>query len=167
MGFAPGTLITVVGATGNGSVVVALNEQRIGLDASMARQIQVIDAKVWQGISRGMNAKTIDARNMDINAADINASTDVAHGAANSVANSNATPIKLRDVSVGATGRVVGYNPAARSYKRKLLAMGLTPGIEFTVTRCAPLGDPIEIRVRGFQLSLRQDEADAMLVELA
>jgi ferrous iron transport protein A len=43
--------------------------------------------------------------------------------------------------------------------------MGLTPGTEFTVIRVAPLGDPVEIQVRGFHLSLRQQEADALIVE--
>jgi ferrous iron transport protein A len=43
--------------------------------------------------------------------------------------------------------------------------MGLTPGTEFTVTRHAPLGDPVEIQVRGFNLSLRKAEADALRVE--
>jgi ferrous iron transport protein A len=43
--------------------------------------------------------------------------------------------------------------------------MGLTPGTEFTVIRFAPLGDPVEIQVRGFALSLRKDEATALLVE--
>lgn len=42
---------------------------------------------------------------------------------------------------------------------------GLTPGTEFTVTRYAPLGDPIEILVRGFKLSLRKDEAKTLFVE--
>ena len=71
----------------------------------------------------------------------------------------------LQDLAVGAIGRVTGYEKANRAYKSKLLAMGLTPGTEFTVTRHAPLGDPIEIRVRGFQLSLRKAEAVALLVE--
>jgi ferrous iron transport protein A len=43
--------------------------------------------------------------------------------------------------------------------------MGLTPGAEFVVTRYAPLGDPVEIRVRGFSLTLRRDEAAALQVE--
>jgi ferrous iron transport protein A len=72
---------------------------------------------------------------------------------------------QLRDLTVGSTGRVVGYEKSNRGYKGKLLAMGLTPGTEFTVTRYAPLGDPIEIQVRGFKLSLRKDEADALFVE--
>ncbi len=71
----------------------------------------------------------------------------------------------LQDLAVGTIGRVTGYEKAAHAYRSKLLAMGLTPGTEFTVTRHAPLGDPIEIRVRGFQLSLRKDEASTLLVE--
>jgi ferrous iron transport protein A len=43
--------------------------------------------------------------------------------------------------------------------------MGLTPGTEFTVTRYAPMGDPVEIEVRGFALSVRKDEATMLLVE--
>ncbi len=70
----------------------------------------------------------------------------------------------LGDLAVGCTGRVVGYDKSARSYKAKLLAMGLTPGTEFSVIRRAPLGDPIEIQVRGFKLSLRKDEANALFV---
>ena len=71
----------------------------------------------------------------------------------------------LRELMVGETGRVVGYDKSSRGYRQKLLAMGLTPGTDFTVTRLAPLGDPVEIRVRGFALSLRQGEASALLVE--
>lgn len=72
---------------------------------------------------------------------------------------------QLGDLAVGAIGRVIGYEKTARGYKGKLLAMGLTPGTEFTVTRYAPLGDPVEILVRGFKLSLRQDEAKTLFVE--
>ena len=59
-----------------------------------------------------------------------------------------------------------GYEPGSRGYRRKLLAMGLTPGTGFSVTRVAPMGDPVEIRVRGFKLSLRKDEAAALKVEI-
>lgn len=44
--------------------------------------------------------------------------------------------------------------------------MGLTPKTEFEVVRVAPLGDPVEILVRGFHLSLRKQEADALIIEL-
>jgi ferrous iron transport protein A len=72
---------------------------------------------------------------------------------------------QLGDLAVGAIGRVIGYEKTARGYKSKLLAMGLTPGTEFTVIRQAPLGDPVEILLRGFKLSLRKDEAKTLFVE--
>jgi ferrous iron transport protein A len=71
----------------------------------------------------------------------------------------------LRDMLPGTDGYVVGYDKVMRGYKGKLLSMGLTPGTRFTVIRVAPLGDPIEIQVRGFHLSLRKQEADALVVE--
>lgn len=74
-------------------------------------------------------------------------------------------PDTLRTLAVGDAGRVAGFAKGGSGYRRRLLAMGLTPGTEFEVARCAPMGDPIEIRVRGFSLSLRRDEADTLLVE--
>jgi ferrous iron transport protein A len=71
----------------------------------------------------------------------------------------------LRDLAVGETGRVVGFAPGYKGYRRRLLAMGMTPGVAFEVTRCAPMGDPVELRVRGFSLSLRKEEAAALQVE--
>lgn len=70
---------------------------------------------------------------------------------------------RLRDLSVGDRAAVTGYAKASgQAYRQKLLSMGLTPGAEIRVTRVAPLGDPVEIRVRGYALSLRRDEADAL-----
>ena len=71
----------------------------------------------------------------------------------------------LKDLAVGDRAKVVGYDEGGRAYRKRLLAMGLTPGAEITVTRYAPLGDPVEIRVRGFALSVRKDEAASLLVE--
>ncbi|MBK1692819.1 FeoA family protein [Ectothiorhodospira mobilis] len=71
----------------------------------------------------------------------------------------------LKELNVGDSGAVAGYSPSARAYRRKLLSMGLTPGTEFRITRIAPMGDPVELQVRGFKLSLRRDEADALQVE--
>jgi len=73
--------------------------------------------------------------------------------------------IKLKELHVGETGRVVGFDKSFLPYRQKMLAMGLTPGTEFTVIRIAPLGDPIEIRVRGTDLSLRQNEVSAIQIE--
>ena len=71
----------------------------------------------------------------------------------------------LRDMEVGEKGKVSGYTKGATVYREKLLAMGLTRGTEFTVERKAPMGDPVEIHVRGFALTLRRDEASALMVE--
>jgi ferrous iron transport protein A len=72
---------------------------------------------------------------------------------------------KLQDMTVGETGKVSGYTKGTTIYREKLLAMGLTRGTEITIQRIAPLGDPVEIQVRGFALSLRKDEASALIVE--
>ncbi|MDY0091123.1 MAG: FeoA family protein [Candidatus Vecturithrix sp.] len=71
----------------------------------------------------------------------------------------------LRELHVGEKGRIIGYNKGASAYRERLLAMGLTRGTEFTIKRVAPLGDPVEISIRGFALSLRKDEAAAVVVE--
>lgn len=68
-------------------------------------------------------------------------------------------------MAVGETAKVAGYAKGISVYREKLLAMGLTRGIEVKVRRIAPMGDPVEIIVRGFSLSLRKDEAAALMVE--
>ncbi|UYM15744.1 FeoA family protein [Endozoicomonas euniceicola] len=65
----------------------------------------------------------------------------------------------LGELQVGDSGRVKAFRNAGAVYRRKLLAMGLTPGVQFTVCRVAPMGDPIQLQIRGFQLSIRRDEA--------
>lgn len=65
----------------------------------------------------------------------------------------------------GDAARVVGFAKGDRDYRQRLLAMGMTPGVEFKVTRVAPLGDPIEIQVRDFTLTLRRAEAAILQVE--
>lgn len=71
----------------------------------------------------------------------------------------------LADFMVGEVGQVMGFAKGANTYRQKLLAMGLIKGTEFRVARVAPMGDPVEIRVRDFSLSLRKDEAKALRVE--
>ena len=75
--------------------------------------------------------------------------------------------MKLGELEVGDGGRITGFEEGGRGYRKKLLAMGLTPGTDFSVTRVAPMGDPVEIAVRGFKLSLRKDEAAVVRVEKA
>ncbi len=71
----------------------------------------------------------------------------------------------LKELRVGDRAKVQGFTESGRAYRRKLLSMGLTPGIELTLQRVAPMGDPVEIHLRGFALTLRKNEADALVVE--
>lgn len=138
MGLAPGMEIEVVQNLA-GNLLVAIGETRIGIDGGMAKRILVSD-------------KPFDylVEVQEINEMESSVTT-------------------LRDLEVNQQAKVARFeatdDPTKKAYKRKLLAMGLTPGTEFTVTRVAPLGDPVEIKVRGFKLSLRKDEAAALVVE--
>jgi ferrous iron transport protein A len=73
--------------------------------------------------------------------------------------------IDLKKLAVGDLAKIVGFDKAGKAYRKRLLAMGLTPGTEFSVTRFAPMGDPVEIRLRGFSLTLRKDEAAILQIE--
>jgi ferrous iron transport protein A len=73
--------------------------------------------------------------------------------------------MQLSEMKIGSTGRIIGLNPGNKVYRQRLISMGLIPGVELMITRVAPLGDPIEIQVRGFSLSLRKAEANILQVE--
>ncbi|MCI9104613.1 MAG: ferrous iron transport protein A [Lachnospiraceae bacterium] len=64
----------------------------------------------------------------------------------------------LRDLKPGQEGVVVAI-AAAGSMKRRIMDMGITPGVKMRVIKVAPFGDPIEVNVRGYELSLRKEEA--------
>ena len=65
----------------------------------------------------------------------------------------------LSDLTKGMKARIVGYASGNMTYRSKLLALGLTRGAEIRLVNQAPFGDPVEIEVRGFHLSLRRAEA--------
>ena len=69
----------------------------------------------------------------------------------------------LDKVAVGGTVKIARLNGAG-PVKRRIMDMGLTKGTEVTVRKIAPLGDPIELTVRGYELSIRKDEAAAIEV---
>lgn len=70
----------------------------------------------------------------------------------------------LRDVSVGETAKVVRLHGEG-ALKRRIMDMGVTKGVEIYVRKVAPLGDPIEVTVRGYELSVRKGDADFIEVE--
>lgn len=69
----------------------------------------------------------------------------------------------LRDVKIGETATVVKLHGEG-AIKRRIMDMGITKGVVIKVVKVAPLGDPLEINVRGYELSLRK--ADADLIEV-
>ena len=69
----------------------------------------------------------------------------------------------LKEVKIGETVRVARLNGEG-AVKRRIMDMGITKGVEIYVRKAAPLGDPIEVTVRGYELSLRK--ADAEMIEL-
>lgn len=70
----------------------------------------------------------------------------------------------LRDVKVGETVKVVKLHGEG-AVKRRIMDMGLTKGTEIFVRKVAPLGDPVELTVRGYELSLRKADAEMIEVE--
>lgn len=73
------------------------------------------------------------------------------------------SPETLRDMRPGDRAVVVKVNGEG-ALRRRLFDMGITPGAEVLVRKFAPLGDPVEITLRGYELSLRKTEAEAVLV---
>ena len=69
----------------------------------------------------------------------------------------------LRDVSVGQTVKVTRLNGDG-PVKRRIMDMGITKGVEVYVRKVAPLGDPVEVTVRGYELSIRKADSDMIEV---
>lgn len=145
LGIVQGSEVTIVSRTESGSVIVGLQGCRIGLGAGMAHRIMVATAQ--EEVSQTLAQPPAQPVNGDF---------------------AMQTPVTLHldALAVGQSGRIVGYEKSHRTYREKLLSMGLTPGTHFIVARQAPMGDPIEIEVRGYKLSLRKGEAAVLQVEV-
>ena len=70
----------------------------------------------------------------------------------------------LKETSVGETVKVVKLNGSC-PVKRRIMDMGITKGVDVFVRKVAPLGDPVEVTVRGYELSLRKADAEMIEVE--
>ena len=70
----------------------------------------------------------------------------------------------LKGVRIGDSAKVVKLHGEG-AVKRRIMDMGITRGVEVTVRKVAPLGDPIEVTVRGYELSIRKADADQIEVE--
>lgn len=71
----------------------------------------------------------------------------------------------IREMRAGQAAEITGYRAGNAAYRAKLLALGLTRGAHLRLVNVAPLGDPVELEVRGFHLSLRRDEAEVLKVK--
>ena len=65
----------------------------------------------------------------------------------------------MEDLAPGQSGTILSIANKSGTVKRRLVDMGLTPGTEVRVTKIAPLGDPVEVSLRGYELSLRKEDA--------
>lgn len=70
----------------------------------------------------------------------------------------------LKDLKIGKSARVVKVHGEG-ALRRRIMDMGITKGVEIYVRKVAPLGDPMEIFVRGYELSLRRDDAEMIEIE--
>lgn len=70
----------------------------------------------------------------------------------------------LREVPIGSTVKVVKIHGKG-AVRRRIMDMGLTKGVDVTVRKVAPLGDPIQLNVRGYELSIRKADAEMVEVE--
>ena len=70
----------------------------------------------------------------------------------------------LRDAKIGETVKVVKLHGEG-AVKRRIMDMGITKGVDVYVRKVAPLGDPVEVNVRGYELSLRKADAEMVEVE--
>ncbi len=70
----------------------------------------------------------------------------------------------LKDIKVGDTARVVKVHGQG-AIRRRIMDMGITKGVDITVRKVAPLGDPVEFTVRGYEISLRKADAEMVEVE--
>ena len=69
----------------------------------------------------------------------------------------------LNELEVGKTAKVVRLNGEG-AVKRRIMDMGITKGVDVTLRKVAPLGDPLELTVRGYELTIRKDEAEKIEV---
>ena len=70
----------------------------------------------------------------------------------------------LKNVKIGSTAKVVKLHGEG-AVRRRIMDMGITKGVEIYIRKVAPLGDPIELTVRGYELSIRKEDAEMIEVE--
>ncbi len=82
------------------------------------------------------------------------------------IVNKKGDKIKLSLLKKGMKAKVVSLNTMDKQLRRRLLDMGITEGVQLKVKKIAPLGDPIDIELRGYELCLRKRDLDMIEVEV-
>jgi DtxR family Mn-dependent transcriptional regulator len=154
-GLRPGVWLTVASAAAD-SILVQVGETQLSLTRSLSEAIQIEVERAGKGGGEAKSASPPATSTILDNEEDSEMQTKTRTGA---------RQVPLHKLSTGQRGivvRVGGKGPA----KRRMMDMGLVPGSEVEVVRVAPLGDPIEFTVKGYSLSLRKSEAQAIEVEV-
>jgi ferrous iron transport protein A len=73
----------------------------------------------------------------------------------------------VKKLQKGMRFKILGYGQLSQTYRRRLIAMGLTPNAIFTLVRVAPMGDPVEVRIEDTSVVLRKQELGELALELA
>ncbi len=74
--------------------------------------------------------------------------------------------MKLSELEVGQTAKVLKLNETNKAIRRHLLDMGITRGVEITIKKVAPMGDPIDIALRDYELCIRKEDLSKIEVEV-
>ncbi len=90
---------------------------------------------------------------------------DIVCGKIDLLITSDCLMINISELVCGDKVRLVDFGATDLQYRRRLLSLGITRGVEFAVIRIAPLGCPVQIEVRGTSLSLRKEEAGQLILE--
>lgn len=136
LGFVVGGEVTVVNTLG-GNVIVNVKEARVAISKEMAVKIMVERQRCLFTLHK--HKRNVTRRR-------------------------NQTMKNLKEAKIGETVRVVKIHGEG-AIKRRIMDMGLTKGVEVYIRKVAPLGDPIEVTVRGYELSLRKADAEQIEVE--
>lgn len=71
---------------------------------------------------------------------------------------------KLSNLKVGQAGSLISFENENKALRRRLLDMGLTKGVEIEIKMISPLGDPVSVELRGYQLCMRKEDMDNVVV---
>lgn len=150
-GCTKGTTLKVVGRTDN-LVLVDAKQKLISISVELAERIDVIKTRDEREQSKSQKANTKDnlKERLSMNKAEV----------------ASITKVTLDKLEIGRKGTIVSLSGKGQ-VKQRMMDMGLVPGSQVEVIRVAPLGDPIEINLKGYNLSLRRSEAKSVMVEVA